>query len=107
MAAIDILLQCYLEAWATLGHGWIKELCSEGLPTGKLWDIVIVIDYVGIDALSRFNDANSEVLALESQLVGSSGSKQVEAKQKGTELAQSKLGLALLQYELPSMILVH
>ncbi|KAI8565707.1 hypothetical protein RHMOL_Rhmol03G0282100 [Rhododendron molle] len=61
----DILLQCYLEAWAALRHGWIKELCSEGLPT-------------------------------ESQTVSSSGSKQVEAQQKGTMLAQSKLRLALL-----------
>ncbi|KAI8565708.1 hypothetical protein RHMOL_Rhmol03G0282100 [Rhododendron molle] len=45
---------------------------------------------------NRFNDANSEVLALESQTVSSSGSKQVEAQQKGTMLAQSKLRLALL-----------
>lgn len=83
----DILLQCYLETWAALRHGWVKELCSEGLPTGKLWDIIIVTNYVAIDALSRFNDANSEVLALESQPVSSSRSKQVEAQQKGTELA--------------------
>ncbi|KAG5562422.1 hypothetical protein RHGRI_005231 [Rhododendron griersonianum] len=95
----------------SLRHGWVKELCSEGLPTGKLWDIVIVIDYVAIDALSRFNDANSEVLALESQPVSSPVSSPDPSKSKPSKkelsLLSLNLDLTLGAYESDTLFGLH
>ncbi|XP_052197651.1 pescadillo homolog [Diospyros lotus] len=53
-------------------------------------------------ALSRYLDASSKAPALEPQAVGSSGTEQSEAQQKGATLEESELRLAQLQHQLPS-----